>query len=1085
MIDDMFAVVDRLSPADRERVLRALRQEALEAEAPGIGPRGAAPERIPLSVSQHRLWLLDQLRPGSCIYNEFAAWHLNGALDVAVLEQALSEILRRHESLRTTFPASGGAPVQAIAAPRPLQLSVVDLARLPRPKRDAAVRVLAREVAHRPFDLARGPLLRVTVIRCAEQEHVLVLTAHHIILDGWSVGVFRQELAQLYTAFRAREPSPLQELPFQYADFTLWQRQRLDEEDLTPQLEYWQRQLSDLPPLTELPQAKVRPAVETFAGGREHFVLPPSLGEPLAAFGRREGATLFMTLLAGFQALVHRYTVERDVPIGTVLAGRDQPGLERLIGFFVNTLVLRCEIHGGLSFRELLKRTRRTAIEAYENRDLPFDHVVEALQPERSLSYNPLFQLMFVLQNTPPGREEVSGLTLTPLEMDSGLAKYDLALSMKAAPRGIEAAWEHNCDLFEAAEIRRMSGHLKILLQGIVDDPDRPISDLPLISNAERQALAQWNATRTPYPNDACIHEIFESQAARSPDAVAAMERDRSVTYRELNRSANQMARYLRALGVGQETLVGIYLPRSIDMLVALLGVLKAGGAYVPLDPAYPEQRLAAMLAEAGAAVLLSRQDLVSRLPPASAPVVCFDSDRERIAGESPENSGSCATPENLAYVIFTSGSTGLPKGVLVSHRNLVHSTAARWSYYQEPVVTYLLLSSVSFDSSVAGIYWTLTQGGTLVLQEEEIASDLPAFCRLVALRPITHLLCIPSLYEFLLDIAEPHFSSLRCVIVAGEPCPPSVVVRHQQVLPETKLFNEYGPTEVTVWSNVHRCGTEDALRTVPVGRPIANTRIHVLDPDSQPVPLGVLGEVCIGGAGVGRGYLNHPALTALKLIPDPFGEESGARLYRTGDLGRHLPDGSLELRGRLDNQVKIRGFRIEPAEVESVLREHPAVGEAAAVVRRGHDRKPYLGSFVTARGDADVSVPELRKFLLERLPEFSVPSEIVVLNVLPKLPNGKVDRAAMETVRAPGGEGPDAPVASWSELERAVASIWKETLLLESVGLNDNFFQIGGDSLSVVRVYNRLRGISDKSFSITDLFKRPTIRGIVDLLGG
>ncbi|MFY2558180.1 non-ribosomal peptide synthetase [Corallococcus terminator] len=1083
---DTLELLHNLPPEKRAQVLKTLKHEALQTQAPRISRRDTGSAPVPVSLAQNRLWLFEQLRPGSAAYNEVSALRLEGTLDVAVLERCIQEIVQRHEALRTKFADSADGPVQLISATSTARLQVVDLSGTAEADQSRELQRLIDAEARRPFDLTRGSLLRTTLFQLGARKSVLMTTVHHIVLDGWSIGVFQRELATLYKEFSAGRPSPLAELSIQYADYALWQRQWLKDEVLQKQLEYWTRQLKDVPPLLTLPFANPRPEAESFAGATEYFTLDEQVSKGLAALSRQLNASLFMTLLAGFQVLLNRYTGQTDLPVGTVVANREQPELEQLIGFFVNTVVMRGDLGGNPRFAELVERTRGTALAAYEHQALPFEKLVEALKPERSLGHNPLFQVMFILQNTPASEFTLPGLTLAPMEIGSVTAKYDLTLVMEETPRGLHGHWEYSSDLFDAATVRRMSGHLEVLLRALVEDAERPIAELPLLpSSEERQVLVEWNQTETAFPRDQTLHQLIEAQVARTPEAIAVAHAGQRLSYRELNERASQLAHHLRAMGIGPGKLVGVSLQRSTDLVVALLGVLKAGGAYVPLDPAYPQSRLASMLEDSKASVLLTQASLRSRFSLQATQVLCVDADGNDLASRSKADPTPSASADDLAYVIYTSGSTGAPKGVLVSHRNVVHSTTARWAYYREPVSSFLLLSPYAFDSSVAGLYWTLTQGGTLVLPEGEGLPDLTVLCGLIAAHRVSHLLCIPSVHSLLLRQARPgELASLRTVMVAGEACPASLVEQHHQTLAGCALFNEYGPTEATVWCTVHKLEAAQRRPIVPIGRPIANTRIYVLDAHLRPVPVGVPGELHVGGAGVALGYLNRPELTAARFIKDPFSQEPGARLYKTGDLARHLPNGTLEFLERADDQVKIRGFRVELGEVEAVLSGLPSVREAVVAVREDErEKSKRLVAYLVVEGAHAGSVATLREAAVEQLPGFAVPSELVLVDSLPRLPNGKVDRKALpapESLRATEQE----PVtARWTELQRTIAGLWKETISVETLSLDDNFFQIGGDSLSVVRVFNRLRELVDKELSITHLFKHPTIRALAQFI--
>ncbi|MEH0416183.1 non-ribosomal peptide synthetase [Streptomyces sp. B21-083] len=1077
---DTHPSAEDLSPAERERLLAALRQR------PRAGGRDGIPARRPgapvlASLTQQRIWLLDQIRPGLPTYNETAGWRLTGDLDTAVLRDCLSEIVRRHEALRTTFTDSADGPVQLIGEPRPVRLDVTDLTGLPGDRREEQARAAIVERARQPFDLARGPLLRVSLLKLATREHVLVLIAHHIVTDGWSTDLFRFELTELYAAFSRGEPSPLAEPATQYADFADWQRRRSGGPDLDAQLDHWRRELAGIPALLELPIAAPRPEVATHDGARFPFTVPADLGRAVADLAGQHGATPFMVLLGALQTLLHRYTGERDIVVGTALAGREHPELEKVIGFFANTVVLRGSLDADATFADVLGQAREAVIAAHDNQDVPFDSVVDAIGPQRSPGHNPLFQTMLVLENAPAPRDgggERTGLRITPDEVDIGVAKYDLVLQLRTDGDAFGGVWEYSTDLYAADAIEALGTHFLTLLADAVSHPDRPLAELALLPEPELRSLVRTgNATEALPETGGTIHRLFEEQAARTPDAVAVAEESGEVSYSELNARANRLARWLRRSGIQPGALVGIALRPSADLLVALLAVLKAGAAYLPMDPAYGSRRLEAMAADAAPVAVLTDSEVAADLPDLTAQRFLLDRVGPDQAAQDDHDLESTGSPDDLAYVMFTSGSTGRPNGVMVSHANLVASTTARWSRYDSPPERYLLLSSLSFDSSVAGIYWTLTTGGTLLVPPT--VGDIPVLCRSLAESRPTHLLCVPSLYELILQETKPaDTESLTCVILAGEPLYQDLVSRHREQLPATALFNEYGPTEATVWSTVQRCGPSDLPGQVPVGRPIPGTRIRLLDRAAQPVPAGVPGELCIGGAGVSQGYLGRPELTAERFVEDPFAD---GVLYRSGDLGRYLPDGTIQLLGRIDNQLKVRGYRIEPGEIEAALREHPEVEAALAGAEQGTDSHRRLVAQVVPRGDG-VSAARLHEFLRTRVPHFAVPSLIELVDELPRLPNGKLDRAALTVSKtydaALTGNDP-----ALTGLAAELADVWKATLGLDSVRADDNFFEMGGDSLTVVKVYNQFKQRSGKSFAITDMIKYPTIGRFVAFL--
>ena len=822
--------------------------------------------------------------------------------------------LRRHKSLRTCFRAVEGQPVQVIQPVASLEMPAVDLRGLPEPEREAKAKQLCMEEARRPFDLTRDILLRARLFRLGEADHIFFLNMHHIASDGWSVGLLVRELRALYEAFVEGKPSPLPELPVQYVDFAVWQREWLQGEVLEKQLGYWKKQLEGAPALLELPTDHPRSAAQSYRGALTPWELPKPLLLALGELSRREGATLFMTLLAGFQTLLHRYTGSDDILVGSPIAGRNRTEIEPLIGFFVNTLVLRGDLSGNPSFRAFLGRTREAALGAYAHQDVPFERLVEELHPERNMSHSPFFQVMFVLQNAPWEAAELAGLEVTPMLIHSGTSMFDLTLFVREREGVLHAAVEYNTDLFEAETIGRMLGHYQTLLEGIVANPEQRLSDLPLLTSAEReQIVVDWNWTEVTYPRDRCLHELIEEQVERAPDAVAVVFDDKQLTYRQLNERADQLARYLQGLGVGPDMLVALFLERSLDMVVGMLGVLKAGGAYVPIDPTHPSKRLAFMLADAQPLVLLTQERLQSKLPPHRSHVVVIDAGGPPAArlkrASAPDRACS---PGDLAYVIYTSGSTGEPKGVEINHSAVVNMLA---SMQRRPGLsaedTMLAITTLTFDIAALEIFLPLVCGACVVIAGSETIRDGVALINLIERSGASVLQATPATLRMLLDAGWAGAPRLK-VLCGGEAWTAELA---SLLLPRCdSLWNMYGPTETTVWSAVAKV---KAGRAIVIGSPIANTQIHILDRHLQPTPIGVPGELHIGGIGLARGYHNRLELTAEKFIPDPFRSEPGARLYKTGDLARYLPNGAIEYLGRMDHQVKIRGFRIELGEIE------------------------------------------------------------------------------------------------------------------------------------------------------------------------
>jgi amino acid adenylation domain-containing protein len=917
-----------------------------------IEERRTRRKALPLSFAQQRLWFLDQVAPGSPFYNIDYALRLKTPINFDAMQQALNEIVRRHEPLRTTFQKIEGQPVQEIAPGLELPLPIIDLRHLPETEREAEALRLAAEEARTGFDLATGPLLRTKLLRLGEEDCVFLLTIHHIVSDGWSMTVFARELGALYTAFCLGQRSPLPELPIQYADFAVWQRQWLQGKVLEEQLSYWKQQLDDLPVL-RLPTDRPRPPLPSFQGAYHLVTLPSRIMDALKELSQREGATLFMTLLAAFKALLHRYTGQDDIVVGSPVANRNRAEIEGLIGFFVNMLVMRTDLSGNPTFRGLLRRMREVALEAYAHQHLPFEKLVEELHPKRDLSLHPLFQVTFQIFSTPdPYVPEATGELM---KVQRGTANIDLAFDAQDTPNGLIARVEYSTDLFDLPTIIRMFRHFEVLLDGVIANPDLRLSELPLLTKAERrQLLIEWNDTSAGYPRDKCVHQLFEDQATRSPDAVALVVEDRRVSYRELNRKANQLAHGLRSLGVGPECLVALHATRSVEMVVGVLGILKAGGAYVPLDPAYPSERLAFILADSKAPVLLTQRRLLTQLPvhPARAVLLDEDWDAPGPTYDAPPASG--VTCSNLAYVIYTSGSTGKPKGVMVEHRSVCNNLV--WMQRVFPLTEADCVPqkySLSFDASVWEILGPLLGGARLVLTRPGGQLDPAYFLKLIADQKVTVLDLVPSMLRVLLE--DERFRScrsLRRVTCGGEALPHEL---EQQFFEQHKaeLNNMYGPTEATITSTFWTCQRDSTAHVVPIGRPVANTQVYVLDRDGNPVPIGVPGELYIGGEGLARGYLNRPDLTAQKFVTDLFSNRPGARLYKTGDLVRFLADGSLEYLGRIDEQVKVRGFRIEPGEIEAALSQHPSVLACAVVAQRGErDDARLIAYVVPASGE-------------------------------------------------------------------------------------------------------------------------------------
>jgi amino acid adenylation domain-containing protein len=1078
------ATFPQLTPAQRRELLKMVRARDLVRDRPELPPiEPAAREgRLPVSFAQERLWFIDRMEPGSAVYNIPVAWRLEGALDVAALERALGEVVRRHEALRTVFAEADGSPVQVVAPFGGFALPVEDLSGLSRADREAAAVRRAAEEARRPFDLAAGPLFRASLLRLGAEEHVLLLSVHHIVSDGWSMGVLYGELSSLYGAYSAGGESPLPELRVQYADYAAWQRGHLEGAVLERHLSYWRERLAGAPELLELPTDRPRPPVQTYRGAHERSELPLELLERLQALGRSEGATLNMVLLAAFQVLLSKYSGSEDVVVGTPAAGRTSKEVEGLIGLFVNTLVLRTGLGGDPGFREVLRRAREATLGAYEHQEMPFERLVAELQPERSLSHSPLFQVMFAQQNAVDRGVALPGLEVSEAGAELATSKFDLFLTARATAQGLRVGLTYSTDLFERGTAVRMLGHLARVLEQVAADPDVRLSRLQLLGEAERAlVLRAWNGTEAEVPADRCIHELFEAQAARTPDAVAVVYEGEALSYAELNARANRLAHHLRGRGVGPEVRVGVLMERSLEMVVSLLAVLKAGGAYVPLDPGLPAERLAYVMDDSAVPLVLVQAAGRGAVPAREGvAVLAVDALAERLAAEPAENPAGGARPDSLAYVIYTSGSTGRPKGVMNAHRGVVNRLVwmqAHFGLGADDVV--LQKTPFGFDVSVWEFFWPLQQGARLVVARPDGHRD-PAYLRGVVEREgVTTLHFVPSMLQPFVEAVEAgRCASLRHVVCSGEALPPALVRRfHDRFAGPVVLTNLYGPTEAAVDVSCWPCARDGGDGVVPIGRPVWNTALYVLDAGLQPVPVGVPGELYIGGVQVARGYQGRAAMTAERFVPDPYSAEGGARLYRTGDRARWRADGAIEYLGRLDFQVKVRGFRIELGEIEVRLAEHPEVREAVVLAREDVPGDSRLVAYVVGEVDAD----EVRAHLRGSLPEYMVPSAFVFLQALPLTPNGKLDRKALPAPDLATAE--DRYVAPRTPAEEVVAGIWAEVLRLERVGVEESFFDLGGHSLLLVKVQTRLREAFGVPVPITHLFRYLTVSALAAAL--
>jgi amino acid adenylation domain-containing protein len=1060
--------------ARKDEIKQFLRQvdASEQSEAIRVVPRGS---HLPVSHTQQRLWFMKQMDPGSSTYNIANAFRMEGQLHPQALEQAIRDLIARHESLRTRFVTVDGGPRCMIDDNVAFQIERIDLTHLPDSERETSAERLVGEISRRPFDLERAPLMRVALIRVDTRLHYFCFVIDHIVADGLSIGWFVLELQALYAQYVTGQRADLPPLPIQYADYSEWQRRWLEGGALNEQLEYWKRQLQPLSSALQLPFDRPRPKVQTFNGARLMKTFPPELSVQLKALARSENVTLYMVLLAAFEVLLYRYSGQEIFAVGSASANRNRPEVERVIGFFANNIVMLADMRGDLTVRDLFDRVRDTALKAYAHQNMPFDVLVDALCTRRELDHSPLFQVMFVLHSLMMDRIDLVGLECKLVELDQRTSRFDLSVDVFDLAGGLSVYFEYNTDLFNAETIHRMVDHFRMILETIVADPSVRIRSIPLMRGEERtQLLHDWNRTDTPYPADQTIHGLFEEQVKRTPDAIAVRCNEHSLTYRELEQRAESLAATLQERGVAIESKIGVCVDRSLDMVVALLGVLKAGAAYVPLDPAFPRDRIEFMVRDAQLRTVVTQAKLAS-LFGSDVDAVCIDNLAQ--SSNASEREKRSVRAESLAYVIYTSGSTGLPKGVQLEHRSVVNFLL---SMHREPGLTaadrFVSVTTLSFDIAALELFGPLTCGGTVVIADRSTALDGERLMALLDASNATILQATPATWRLLLEAGWNGKKDLKA-LCGGEALPRELADRLLELVHE--LWNMYGPTETTIWSTVARVRKDS--KAPPIGRPIANTRVYVLDAEGQPTPIGVPGELYIGGDGVARGYLDRPELTAERFLPDPFAARPGARMYRTGDLARWLSDGTLECLGRVDHQVKIRGYRIELGEVESQLAKHPQIAQVAVVARPDASGEQRLVAYVVGE-----SIPEpasLRRFLAAKLPEYMIPSVFVPLAQLPLTPNGKIDRKALPAPESQMTVSSADFAAPKAGTESKVAEIWQEVLRIERAGRNDNFFDLGGHSLLVVQVQNRLQKAFQRKFMLIDLFKYPTVASLAEFI--
>ena len=1034
---------------------------------------------LPLSFAQERQWLLAQLEPDNPAYVIVRAFRITGSLDTSSLEKSLNEIVRRHGVLRTTCSNVQGQPIQTLHEwnDKPL-MAIVDLRDIGETEKDAEIRRLLAEESRCPFDLSKGPMLRSTLIWLNKEEYVLILTTDHFVADGRSMEILWNEISTLYKSFSSGLPSPLPEITLQYADLAHYERQKLQGEEIEAQITYWKRQLADLPELLNLPSDRPRPPVQTHNGATQPFELSDGLSEAIRNLSHREGVTIFMTLLAALQTLLHRYTQQSDIFIGTAVSNRNRIEAEGLIGSFSNNLVLRTDFSGNPTFRELLARVREVAVGAYSNQDVPIDKLVQELTLTRDLSRNALFQVLFILHGAGEKELNLEGLKVCKLPVDKETSRFDFNIDMVDQEGKLWGLVEYNTDLFDKARIARMIGHFQTLLRGIVNAPEQLVSELPLLSDAEsRQLLRDWNETKSNYPSDKTLHGLFEDQVRKTPSAIAVEFEGQELTYAELNSRANQLAHRLQALGVGPEVITGICMEPSLDMIIGIIGILKAGGSYLPLNPGHPKRRLTLLIEDAKVPVIVTNRSSLEKLPSCETNVICLDLLRDDILKESCDNPDSKTTPESSAYVVYTSGSTGAPKGVVGLHRGAVNRLSWMWQNFPfESGEVCCQITSLDFVDSVWEIFGPLLQGIKLVVVPKAVVKDPRRLVKSLSDSNVTRIVLVPSLLRAILDSNQDinrRLPNLKFWVTTGETLSPDLCLRFHELLSNRLLLNLYGSTEVSADVTYYDTSNfSEALKNVPIGRPISNTKIYILDHNLKPVPVGVPGELCVGGDGLARGYINRSDLTAEKFISNPFTNEPSAHLYKTGDLARYLPDGNIEYLGRIDHQINLRGFRIEPSEIEAALCQHPAISEAVVSARGEGPYDKHLVAHIVPYQDPP-TVSDLRTFLKQQLPEHMVPSALVMMDGFQVKSNGKVDFLALPV---PDAKKLPVDVAPRTPTESLMARIWCRELGLERIGIYDNFFELGGHSLLAVRLFNEISKAFDIDLPLATLFRAPTI---------
>jgi amino acid adenylation domain-containing protein len=1089
-LDIITQQISKLTPEKRQLLQQILdnKQTLSQPSSPiDYANQAHKTRKIPLSFSQERLWFFEHFSPNSCAYNINRVVKLIGNLNIKALEKSLQTIVNRHEILRTVFIEKNGIPYQKIIKNPPFKLNFINLSSINDQHKEAKLNQLIHQELRKSFNLTQDLMLRTSLYCLSPEEYIFCITIHHIASDGWSLGIFSKDLSELYNSFCQNQASNLPDLPLQYADFSLWQRNYFQGEKLEENLVYWRKKFQQNIPILNLPTDRPRPAIQSFKGSKYCLKIDAELTAKLKKLSRELKVTLFIVLLTAFNILLYRYSGEEKIIIGSAIAGRNYLALENLIGFFVNTLALKTDLSNNPSFVELLSRVKRTVQEAYINQELPYEKLIQELNPTRDLNRNALTQIGFSFQNTPENPLNLSGLKISSYGIekginkqnlslasylntpDNGTSRQDLTLLLKEEDGEIGGVLEYNNDLFDEDTIKRFTSHFQVLLEGIINNPNQKISHLPLLTAREKQQiLIDWNKTEANYPKDKCIHQLFEEQVAKTPDNIAVVFEEQQLTYRQLNEKANQLGHYLQKLGVKPETLVGICLERSLAMIIGVLGILKAGGAYVPLDPDYPQERLQFMIEDSQISILLSQEKLVTLLQFKRKNIIELDQDWQLIQREKKNNLEKAVKSDNLAYVIYTSGSTGKPKGVLIEHKGVVNIIYHRINKLLkvEDLETYAQTSSLTFDASVVQIFPSLFIGQKIVIVESLIALPNKEYFDCISALHST-----PSGIETILENRDLP-KNIKVVVIGGDKASDVLINKLNSYCSLPKILHTYGPTEITIYCTaILWQKNSNNFKKISIGKPIANTQVYILNQDLQLLPIGIVGEIYVSGVGLARGYLNRPELTAEKFMENPYGE---GRLYKTGDLACYLPDGNIKFLGRVDHQVKIRGFRIELGEIEFNLNQHPQIKETVVIAKENEQGDKYLVAYLIAK-ETQPEIKELREFLGQKLPGYMIPSSFVFLNQFPLTPNGKIDRKALPEPDFEANREKEFIVPR-NEIEIKLAEIWQEVLKIDTIGVHDNFFTLGGHSLLATQVVSRIRDIFQIDFPLKTLFEFPTI---------